>query len=66
MASEAVFILVFSIVSGGSAMEAEFEQNFATKNECMADRERLLEARRQNFPQGLGGTINSSCKQVTR
>jgi len=66
MATEAVFILVFSIASGGSAVDAQFEQNFATKEECMADRERLLEAHRQNFPPGLGEMTNARCKQVKR
>jgi hypothetical protein len=66
MVSEAVFILVFSIASGGGPTEGQFEQNFATKKECMADRERLLEAHRQNFPPGLGKMINAHCKQVKR
>jgi hypothetical protein len=64
--TEAVFILVFSTTSAGSAIEARFEQNFTSKKECMADRERLLEAHRQSFPPGLGEMINARCKPVKR
>jgi hypothetical protein len=64
MVAEAFFVLVFSTASGGSAIEGQFEQNFAGKKECMADRERLLEAHRQSFPPGMGGTITARCKQV--
>ena len=67
MVTEAAFILVFSITSGGgSAIESQLEQNFPTKKECLADRDRLLEAHRQSFPPGLGQMISVRCEQVKR
>ena len=66
MLPEMVFILVFLSISGAGAADGQFEKNFATKKECMADRERLLEAHRQSFPPGLGQTIDARCEQVSR
>jgi hypothetical protein len=66
MATGAVFVLVFSIATGGSAIEGRLEQNFATKKECLAGRERLLEAHRQSFPEDLAKMTNARCEQVER
>jgi len=62
-----VFILVFSITSGGATIEGEVEQTFATKQECMADREKLIEAHHKAYPpQSPGEGITAYCKQVKR
>ncbi|WP_119393177.1 hypothetical protein [Taklimakanibacter lacteus] len=62
--TKAIFILVFSITSGGSTIEGQVEQSFATRKECMAEREKLLEAHRKTFSQGAGDSIMARCKQV--
>jgi hypothetical protein len=66
MVTETVFILVFSVTSGAGAIDAQLDQHFATKKECLVDRERLLEAHRQSFPKGLGEMTNARCEQVKR
>jgi hypothetical protein len=64
--TKAVFILVFSITSGGNTIEGQAEHVFTTKKECMADRVKLIEAHRQTFPQGPGESITAYCKKVNR
>jgi hypothetical protein len=62
-----VFILLFSITSGGQTIEGEAGQGFATKEECMADRENLIEAHRKIYPpEGPGERIIANCKKVRR
>jgi hypothetical protein len=65
MSSEAVFILLYSITTGGSTIDAQMEQHFTTKQECMVDRERLLEAHRQSFPE-VYGEMRARCEQLKR
>ena len=66
MSAKAVFIIVFSIAGGGSTIEGQVDHVFATKKECMADREKLIEAHRKTYPQGPGESITAHCKQVKR
>ena len=64
--TKTIFILVFAITSGGSTIEGEVEQTFATKQECMADREKLIESHRKSFKLGSDQGIIANCKQAKR
>jgi hypothetical protein len=58
--TKAIFILVFSITSGGSTVEGQVQHDFATKKECMAERKKLIEA----YHGRPGDSITSRCEQV--
>jgi hypothetical protein len=56
--TKTVFIIVFSITSGGSTIEGQVDHVFATEKECVADREKLLETHRKTFPPGPGEVVS--------
>lgn len=56
-----VFILVYSITSGGSTIEDQVRHDFVTEAECMAERIKLIEAYRPDRP---GDSITAHCEKV--